>query len=627
MSDIHHQNRSVSSLDGNLRRPETSNGSAILASSSTNLPSSIAEVDHRDQLSGNIGSLYMSEEFSDVTLILGKERIPGHKVILGSGSQYFRALLFGGLKESHEKEVEIKDVESIESFKLLLCYLYTGRMSLSSLKEDVILDILGLTHKFGFQNLEDSIVFYLRHILSISNVCLLYDASLLYGLTPLAKECLSYVDKNALDVMHHESFYQLSPSSLKEMIERDSFCAQEIDIFKSVKGWIQRNPDEKESIQDILSCVRLPLMELEELMEVVRPCDFVSANAILDAVKSKCDARNRPQDLGYRGFMLPEENVACLKYEAKVEKGEQGYYLLNGDTHNYDFDKGFARHAIEENQVTGIVIKLGMRCIINHIKMLLWDKDHRNYSYYIEVSMDDEEEDMDKKKWTRIIDHQNYFCRSWQHLYFTQCVAKYINIVGTKNTANRVFHAVSFECMFTEKPFEVHRESGLLIPSFNVASISNSACVIEGVSRSRNALINGDWDNYDWDTGYTCHQVGSGAIVIQLPQPYWIDSMRLLLWDIDSRTYSYYIEVSIDQTNWHLVHDRRDGSCRSWQWINFPGRAVVYIRIVGTHNTANEVFHCVHFECPAQVPVAEHVQAVMPDKSDSPSSSEELPSA
>ena len=64
------------------------------------------------------------------------------------------------------------------------------------------------------------------------------------------------------------------------------------------------------------------------------------------------------------------------------------------------------------------------------------------------------------------------------------------------------------------------------VPKENVATISASACVIEGVSRSRNALINGDTKNYDWDSGYTCHQLGSGAIVVQLAQPYIISSMR-----------------------------------------------------------------------------------------------------
>ena len=133
-----------------------------------------------------------------------------------------------------------------------------------------------------------------------------------------------------------------------------------------------------------------------------------------------------------------------------------------------------------------------------------------------------------------------------------------------------------------------------------MATIPSSALVIEGVCRSRNALLNGDTSNYDWDSGYTCHQLGSGAIVVQLGQPYALNSMRLLLWDCDERSYSYYIEVSCNQRDWEVVCDRSRENCKSWQTINFPMRPVVYIKIVGTHNTANEVFHCVHFECPAQ---------------------------
>ncbi|EPY75297.1 BTB (POZ) domain containing 9 [Camelus ferus] len=108
----------------------------------------------------------------------------------------------------------------------------------------------------------------------------------------------------------------------------------------------------------------------------------------------------------------------------------------------------------------------------------------------------------------------------------------------------------------------------------NVATIADCASVIEGVSWSRNALLNGDTKNYDWDSGYKCHQLGSGAIVVQLAQPYMIGSIWLLLWDCDDRSYSYYVEVSTNQQQWTMI--------------------------VGTHNIANEVFHCVHFECPEQ---------------------------
>lgn len=65
-----------------------------------------------------------------------------------------------------------------------------------------------------------------------------------------------------------------------------------------------------------------------------------------------------------------------------------------------------------------------------------------------------------------------------------------------------------------------------LVPSENVATVQACASVVEGVSRCRNALLNGDTSHYDWDSGYTCHQLGSGAIVIQLAQPYLLSSMR-----------------------------------------------------------------------------------------------------
>ena len=64
-------------------------------------------------------------------------------------------------------------------------------------------------------------------------------------------------------------FSSLSVEALKDMIARDSFCAQEVDIFRAAVQWIRSknypNP------QEILSSVRLPLISIPDLMNVVRP--------------------------------------------------------------------------------------------------------------------------------------------------------------------------------------------------------------------------------------------------------------------------------------------------------------------------------------------------------------------
>ena len=65
--------------------------------------------------------------------------------------------------------------------------------------------------------------------------------------------------------------------------------------------------------------------------------------------------------------------------------------------------------------------------------------------------------------------------------------------------------------------------------------------------------------------------------------------LRLLLWDCDERSYSFYIQSSINGRDWEDVVDKTKDACQSWQVVQFTPRAVVYFKIVGVFNTANEV--------------------------------------
>ncbi|XP_013386966.1 BTB/POZ domain-containing protein 9-like isoform X2 [Lingula anatina] len=557
---------------------------------------SAGEIDHVQHLSDNIGALFENADYHDVTIIVEQQHFSAHKVILAARSEYFRALLFGGMRESNCKEIELKDT-SATAFRHLLKYIYTGRVNLGEMTEDVVLDVLGLAHQYGFVEMEKAISEYLKAVLNTKNVCLIYDIASMYSLRTLSDTCFHYMDRNAQDIINSEAFLCLSESALCEMLARDSFCAPEVEIFNAVCLWYEKNPNC--DIAKIMKNIRLTLMSLQDLLNKVRPKELVSADAILDAIKFKTEKRD--MELHYRGFLTLNENIATMRHGAKLVRGEMKAALLDGDTLNYDLDRGFSRHPIDDTNGE-LVVELAQPSIINTARLLLWDRDMRSYSYYIDVSMDD-------KDWVRVVDHTKYLCRSWQNLHFPARVVRFLKIGGTHNTVNRVFHAVAFECLYSTKPFRLER--GLLVPSENVATIEASACVIEGVSRSRNALINGDTKNYDWDSGYTCHQLGSGAIVVQLAQPYIIGSMRMLLWDCDDRSYSYKIEVSTDQQTWHTVADKTRENCKSWQTIVFPPRPVTFVKIVGVQNTANEVFHCVHFECPCDsLSVARYARGV-----------------
>ncbi|GAU98400.1 hypothetical protein RvY_09552 [Ramazzottius varieornatus] len=553
--------------------------------------------------------LLESEEFSDLVLIVENTPLKVHRAILASRSEYFRALLYGGMKETKQNEIVLHDTD-LSTFKILLEYIYTATVNVSKLRVEVLVGLLGLTNQYGFSELEKDLVLYMKNVLNVKNVCAVYEVSFGFGMHDLTTTCLKYVDRHARTLLHSREILHLSASALKHILVRDTLCASESDIFDLVREWCSVNVDDMEGKDILSSTVRWDLLSTEELVNRVRQSNLIPGDKILDVLASKMRAGSALQSK-LRGFCDPSVNVATSELKATVIRGEMSGSLLDGDVTNFGMDHGYTRHVIPDKQDADkspcIHVKLGMPCIINHLRLLLWDKDQRFYSFYVEVSNDG-------TSWNRVIDYRDYFCRSWQELYFATCTVQHIKVTGTRNTTNRSFHLVKLEAFYLETVPEIRSfgdGSGFIVPVENVMTLS-TAIVTEGVSRTRNALINGSLE-YDWDNGYCCHQIGSGAIMVALNQPYILSSLRLLLWDVDHRFYTYTIHSSATQKDWQLLVDTRDSPRQSWQSHKFPPRPISFLKLTGISNTANEVFHVVHLEAPSQADPAEVVpEAINP---------------
>lgn len=99
---------------------------------------------------------------------------------------------------------------------MILRYIYTGKINLRSIQThmNLILDVLGLSNLFGYGELKDEISNFLKDSLQLNNVCNILDASRLYELNSLENICYIFIDKNAEDLLHHESFKCLYKDSL-----------------------------------------------------------------------------------------------------------------------------------------------------------------------------------------------------------------------------------------------------------------------------------------------------------------------------------------------------------------------------------------------------------------------------
>ncbi|CAD5224308.1 unnamed protein product [Bursaphelenchus okinawaensis] len=535
-------------------------------------------------LTNQIKGLYLSPECSDVTLIVDDKRFNAHKTILSCRSEYFRAMFFGGMRERQDAEVVLHDT-SAPAFEILLNYFYTGKLRFNNMKLNLFLDVFGLVHLYGIKKLEESMCEYLKHSLQVSTVTVIYSTAHLYALETLMNDCLEFMDRYAAEVMATDSFLHLTGSGLLQILSRNSFCALELSIFQTLMKWIDCHPEEENMYNSLLQQIRLPLIKLGDLMEVVRPTNMIEPERILDAINDQISKRT--SDLGYRGFKKLNTNVVSTAMGAKVIEGQNGDTIMKPkDDQKIEIEKCTCHEVAIQDQC--ITVELGRAYIINYIELHMVDRDQRLYSYYIDISMDGTD-------WVRVINYNQFYCRGKQKLFFSERVARFIRLTCNRSSVHTMFYISELKAMYVSESPELHNDT--IIPVHNVATIEENAHVIEGVSRSRNALLNGITENYDWDNGYTCHQLGSGFITVQLPQPYIIGSLKLLLWDCDDRRYCFTIEVSHDNEQFVKIVEGRQ--LQSWQTFYFKPLPVVFIKITGTRNTANEVFHLVHFECPA----------------------------
>ncbi|XP_002132313.3 BTB/POZ domain-containing protein 9-like [Drosophila pseudoobscura] len=244
----------------------------------------------------DLNSLFMNELYSDVAFIVEDQRLPAHRMILICRSQYFRELLSGGMCESDD---QIRLEAPLEAFKVILRFLYTGTLPLSTLEVDEIFKVLGLANMYGLVEVEVNIDSHLQKNLAVSNVCTILDTARVFNLVELATKCLDFMCKKGYLLLEHDSFQTLSKELLEEVLQRDNFLAYEGNIFEAVCKWSRHNPCV--DIKSVISLVRLPLISVRDLMRVVRPSGIFDPETILEAI----DKALSPLDLEFRTGVCP----------------------------------------------------------------------------------------------------------------------------------------------------------------------------------------------------------------------------------------------------------------------------------------------------------------------------------
>uniref|UniRef100_A0A182TTC2 BTB domain-containing protein n=1 Tax=Anopheles melas TaxID=34690 RepID=A0A182TTC2_9DIPT len=263
---------------------------------------SSTEIEQTAVLVAQLAQLCLNADNADVTFIVKGQHLPAHRIILATRSEYFRVLLFGALKESKQNEITL-DV-SVDAFRYLMKYIYTGSLSLKEMTIGDILDTLELAHQYGFIDLQKAIANHLGKVIGMNNVCVILETARLLDLTELCSTCYTFMDENANSIIQSYKFRSISYEALFGLLQRETFAADEVDIFNAVHDWYRFNEVKPCKAEKLYNMVRFTLMSQHDLLNVVRSANVLSPNRLLDILAEK-----------EKLTVLPYRGVSCCKHK------------------------------------------------------------------------------------------------------------------------------------------------------------------------------------------------------------------------------------------------------------------------------------------------------------------------
>jgi len=408
----------------------------------------------KEHHSTSMSNICMTDTFSDLTLI-SKEgtSYPAHRSLLAARSDYFSALLYGGLKESGENVVTLMCSDKV--LKPILHFLYSGKIHLQGSTVDFLMDLLDVARLMCIDNLREALEnLILEEIIKKPQVCFdqtknivnILNVAIGKEFKDLIKFARSYLEENIDDVlMSSDHLQSLSASSFKLLISGNDLDVPEIEIFQGVMNWISsKEITTSEEQKAVLSEVRLDQMTTKQLIRDVHPSGLFLENELFSAISAQENVVKK----GNSRKVLLNQNLCLSSLGAKVIDAEESELsdldvVINGKTNCEDYDdkKGYVMTDIGER----LEVELPSRQKINKINILLHDKDcvlrkdqngrvvkeiQKDYSYRVETSLDG-------VKWEMIANFSNYNCKSWQTIYFLDRRVKFIGIIGTKVTTKR----------------------------------------------------------------------------------------------------------------------------------------------------------------------------------------------
>ncbi|MBN3322489.1 KLH22 protein, partial [Atractosteus spatula] len=216
---------------------------------------------HSKNLLDGLVGLRQGAVLFDVVLLVEGTPLQAHRVLLAASCDYFRGMFAGGLREMHEKEIQVHGV-SCTAMSKLLDFIYTSELELDV---DNVQEVLSAACLLQMQDVIGFCCDFLFSWLDKDNILEVYKLADLFGLSQLSAKVDAYILKNIQTFSRTAAYRQLPQEKVFSILSsNDLEVNSENEVYEAALHY-HYTPEQVETDQ---VCLQDPL----KMMEAVRFC-------------------------------------------------------------------------------------------------------------------------------------------------------------------------------------------------------------------------------------------------------------------------------------------------------------------------------------------------------------------
>ncbi|XP_070434995.1 kelch-like protein 1 isoform X2 [Equus przewalskii] len=279
-------------------------------------------VHHAEQTFRKMESYLKQQQLCDVILIVGNRKIPAHRLVLSSVSDYFAAMFTSDVCEAKQEEIKMEGIDPNALWDLVQ-FAYTGCLEL---KEDTIENLLAAACLLQLPQVVEVCCHFLMKLLHPSNCLGIRAFADAQGCIELMKVAHSYTMENIMEVIRNQEFLLLPAEELHKLLASDDVnVPDEETIFHALMMWVKYDMQRRcNDLSMLLAFIRLPLLPPQILADLENHAlfknDLECQKLILEAMKY---------------HLLPERRTLMQSPRTKPRKSTVGtLYAVGGMDNN-----------------------------------------------------------------------------------------------------------------------------------------------------------------------------------------------------------------------------------------------------------------------------------------------------